>query len=187
MKIATLESSREKQLLCIRLTGVKLRKLRGGSSLASSVNLRISIWSTRFNCIIICRLGRCHLWFTRVFVTPTCCLFLLKAVRVNLCPQGVEYRWNYNSNHATWLAHLLLQVCCLICLSEGVSSLFVLFPHYFVTLPGKVRLALPVKHHVQMSHPHPSTKLMSLTKLRLWVHWATTKTSSTYMNPANTI
>lgn len=33
MKTSTLESSREKQLLCIRLAGVKLRKLRGGISL----------------------------------------------------------------------------------------------------------------------------------------------------------
>lgn len=51
MKITTLESSGEKQLLCIRLAGVKLRKLRGGSSLAyNTVNLRISI------CIILRRL-----------------------------------------------------------------------------------------------------------------------------------
>lgn len=79
---------------------------------------------------------------------------------------GEEHRWNYYPDRATRLAHLPLQVCCLIRLSEGVSSLFVLFPHYFVTLPGKVRLALPVKHRVQMSHPHPSTQVMSLTKLR---------------------
>lgn len=105
-----------------------------------------------------------------VFVSPTRCLSLLKAVGDNSSPQGVEYRWNYYPDHATRLAHLLLQVCCLIWLSEGVSSVFVLFPHYFVALPGKVRLALPVKHHVQMSHPHPSTQLMSLTKLRLCVH-----------------
>lgn len=66
-------------------------------------------------------------------------------------------------------ANLLPQECSVICLSVGVNCLFVLSPHYFATLPGKVCLALPVKHHVQRSHPHPSRQFMSPTKVRLQV------------------
>lgn len=48
-------------------------------------------------------------------------------------PTGGEHRWNYYPDHATRLTHLLLQVCCLIWMSEGVRSVFVLFPHYFAS------------------------------------------------------
>uniref|UniRef100_A0A667YEG5 Uncharacterized protein n=1 Tax=Myripristis murdjan TaxID=586833 RepID=A0A667YEG5_9TELE len=76
--------------------------------------------------------------------------------------------WNLSLSHVYFFSQF---VCCLIWLSEGVSSVFVLFPHYFVTLPGKVCLALPVKHPVQMSHPPPSLQLI---ELRLWVFCAIT-------------
>lgn len=144
----------QKQLLCIRLAGVKLTKpiQFPGQQNSKFQNIKIrDLFELHY---FLPREISHPVWHLFAFVSPMT-LSQLKAVGVNLCPQGKEYTRNYYPDHATWLAHLLLQVCCLIWLSDGVSSLFVLFPHYFLTLPGKVRLELPVK----LSHPHPSTQL----------------------------
>lgn len=95
----------------------------GGSSLADIWEYQykeLDLTALLFAC---CKNSHPFLWYIYVFVSLTGCLSLPKGVGVDLCPRGVEYRWNYypNPNPATPLAHLLLQVCRL---RESVLFLF---------------------------------------------------------------
>lgn len=66
---------------------------------------------------------------------------LLKAVRVDVVPTGGGAQVEL----LPWPRRLTRSSPAMGVLSEGVTSLFVLFPHYFVTSPGKLRLCAASK------------------------------------------
>lgn len=117
-----------------------------------------------------------------------CCFLQTEAVEVILCPWEEEGggAWNYYPDCSTLLTHHLLQVCCLSWMPEVLNFLFVPPPPIIYSLPGNIRLSMPVKHAVQRSHPHPLTLFMyvlnwdygwlsSKTPLTSCVSWASAK------------